>query len=524
MNNPKLRNIFTEQYYIGTIIEVNLNIAKINLHSNIKNKYNINNQDISPAGKVNQYVIIDCNDSAILCNIIKMEIDRNENDNLENKINKNISKQINATAIISYLGEYNLTNKQDFTQGIKHYPSISNRVYVATQDWIERCFKQTSQVDSGAINLGKIHNFEELDISIKKEDLFTHHMAIVGSTGSGKSTTLRRLIEEFINKSKNTKDKLILIDPSGEYETIVNSNNNDVEYSKDTWHIDKENITTEDWFALLRPSPGAQAPCLEQALQSYNKDNILSDKIKDLTSELNFGNLPPNRYRYSDIVTLIHRVKNMEQNPNMSWLFQQPPDNKTKESKDIITEIKKFLDEGDKTLYILDCSRLTSDNHSKEFFVNLLCRYLLKKKKEDYKSGSEKELTPLVLCIDEAHNFLNKFIHGETPYNLNAASLIAKEGRKYGLHICLATQRTRDLPEDILSQIGFIISHRLSNDEDINLAKKSLYNTNESILKALPSLPTGSAFIFSSNFKLPLQIQITQPESQSKSNNIKFNM
>ncbi|OPX24710.1 MAG: hypothetical protein B1H05_04720 [Candidatus Cloacimonas sp. 4484_140] len=44
--------------------------------------------------------------------------------------------------------------------------------------------------------------------------------------------------------------------------------------------------------------------------------------------------------------------------------------------------------------------------------------------------------------------------------------MIAKEGRKYGLNVCIATQRPRDIPEDVLSQIGTLIVHRLINDKE----------------------------------------------------------
>lgn len=57
--------------------------------------------------------------------------------------------------------------------------------------------------------------------------------------------------------------------------------------------------------------------------------------------------------------------------------------------------------------------------------------------------------------IDEAHQFLNKKIGDElNRFELDVFGNIAKEGRKFGLNVVIATQRPRDIPEDVLSQIG----------------------------------------------------------------------
>jgi len=73
---------------------------------------------------------------------------------------------------------------------------------------------------------------------------------------------------------------------------------------------------------------------------------------------------------------------------------------------------------------------------------------------------------PLIIFIDEAHLFLNKVIKDEysIEVELNSFERIAKECRKYGLYLCISTQRPRDIPEGILSQMGTFIVHRLIND------------------------------------------------------------
>lgn len=72
----------------------------------------------------------------------------------------------------------------------------------------------------------------------------------------------------------------------------------------------------------------------------------------------------------------------------------------------------------------------------------------------------------MLVFIDESHQFLNKSIGDDiSKMNLTAFGDIAKEGRKYGLNLVMATQRPRDIPEDVLSQIGTLIVHRLTNEK-----------------------------------------------------------
>lgn len=91
------------------------------------------------------------------------------------------------------------------------------------------------------------------------------------------------------------------------------------------------------------------------------------------------------------------------------------------------------------------------------------------------RQGAINHGAPLLVFIDEAHQFLNKRIGEETNrFELDAFGNIAKEGRKYGLNTIIATQRPRDIPEDVLSQIGTLIVHRLTNQLDQEIVKKPL--------------------------------------------------
>jgi DNA helicase HerA-like ATPase len=119
---------------------------------------------------------------------------------------------------------------------------------------------------------------------------------------------------------------------------------------------------------------------------------------------------------------------------------------------------------------------------------------------------------PLVVLLDEAHQFLDKSVGDEfSRTDLDAFGLIAKEGRKYSLTCVLATQRPRDIPEDVLSQMGMFIVHRLINERDRNVVEKACGDLDASAAKFLPTLGQGEAMVVGVSSPMPLPVSIRKP-------------
>ncbi len=126
---------------------------------------------------------------------------------------------------------------------------------------------------------------------------------------------------------------------------------------------------------------------------------------------------------------------------------------------------------------------------------------------------------PTTPCVsDEAHQFLDKQLGDEASrYCLDAFGLIAKEGRKYGLTICLSTQRPRDIPEDVLSQMGTLIVHRMINDRDREVVERASGDIDRSAAAFLPNLGPGEAVIIGVDIPVPLAVQIDRPNAEPQS-------
>ncbi|WHL27113.1 ATP-binding protein [Pseudomonas juntendi] len=130
---------------------------------------------------------------------------------------------------------------------------------------------------------------------------------------------------------------------------------------------------------------------------------------------------------------------------------------------------------------------------------------------------------PLITILDEAHNFLGKTVGNEDDLqNLDAFELIAKEGRKYGLNICLATQRPRDITEGVLSQMGTLLVHRLTNDRDREVVERACGEIDRSAAAFLPNLKQGEVAMVGVDFPIPVTIQIAKPTQPPKSDGPSF--
>jgi len=104
-----------------------------------------------------------------------------------------------------------------------------------------------------------------------------------------------------------------------------------------------------------------------------------------------------------------------------------------------------------------------------------------------------------------------------TKFPLDSFELIAKEGRKFCLNICIATQRPRDIPDGVLSQMGTMLVHRLTNEKDREVVEKASGDIDRSAAAFLPTLAPGQAVIIGVDFAIPFTVQVSKPEQEPDS-------
>jgi len=115
---------------------------------------------------------------------------------------------------------------------------------------------------------------------------------------------------------------------------------------------------------------------------------------------------------------------------------------------------------------------------------------------------------PVHLILEEAHRYVSE---RPSRFAIDAGitfQRIAKEGRKYGAFLMVASQRPSELSKTVLSQCSNFIIHRIQNPDDLSQIKQMTPFISETVLKRLPSLPKQHALIFGSAVKIPTTFRV----------------
>lgn len=419
--------------------------------------------------------------------------------------------------------------------------------------------KQINNVRKGQelqICLGSLQSDNPVEVLFPPEDLYGRHLAVLGATGGGKSWSLARILEE----SCNFRSKIILFDASGEYESLdggvthvsVGTSSNPKEK---TVAVPYYHLRETDLYAIFKPSGPSQGPKFRAAIQSLklallapvlsadgtilkahrSKVDFERERARNMAkldsayNEFDIRHLPnqiqnecvdpqrspteplvwgaPNSIDLSYCVPLVNRIQDMINSPNLAAIFRP------KGIPSLFEELNNFL--GDKEARVLRISLkyLPFEYNTREIVGNAIGRFLL----EMARRGKFVE-NPILVALDEAHQFLTKALRDNNEnFPLDAFGLIAKEGRKYALSIIISTQRPRDIPEDVLSQVGVFLIHRLTNDHDLGVIERASGAINHKTMEVVPRLVPGQCVLVGVGIDEALFIKMHTPRNRPES-------
>lgn len=129
---------------------------------------------------------------------------------------------------------------------------------------------------------------------------------------------------------------------------------------------------------------------------------------------------------------------------------------------------------------------------------------------------------PILLVYEEAHKYVPNSDLAKFRSSRKSIERIAKEGRKYGITLLLATQRPSELSETIFSQCNNFIAMRLTNPNDQIYVKKLLPDTLGNLIDKMPSLKAGEALLIGESVVIPSIVQIDPCNTPPSSNDIPF--
>jgi hypothetical protein len=515
-------------------------------------------------GEVGEFVLIEGQINLLLGRVVEIHLPESDRRSVDASHSKVID--LDAVGTIQLLGSVAMDSLH-VTAGVESYPRLGDRVYAAPHNFVAdlpSLMEPEGDPESKVLlKIGSIDVAFESSVSIRPEKLFGRHCAILGTTGGGKSWTTARIIEECLKY----RSKIILLDATGEYRGFSGPFvrhfhlGNPVNMAADSLprSLPPTCFIESDFIALFEPAGKVQGPKMRAAMRSLRlaklvpaaasngiikkidqpKGSVIAAeqkagvaaKLDDPRQEFDVGKLNaqieqecvyPDGFgigkgvkdsakwggdsgEVSYCLSLMSRISAVLSSPSFSCVFNSA-------DPVLVGEIDAFITNDNRLLRIC-LSGVPFEFKAREIVANVIGRHLLNMARSGSFSAS-----PVVVVVDEAHNFLGRQIGGEDAVaRLDAFELIAKEGRKFGLNVCLTTQRPRDITEGVLSQMGTLVVHRLTNDRDRLVVERACGEIDRSASSFLPNLKPGEAAIVGADFPIPLTIQIFPPKAQPKS-------
>lgn len=415
-------------------------------------------------------------------------------------------------------------------------------------------------------------------VAVNGNRFFNKHIAIVGSSGSGKSHTVAKILQKA-TEIKGTgyiglnNSHIAIFDIHSEYSSAFPAAN----------ILGVDQLILPYW---LLNSEELEELFLDTDANDHNQRNVFREAIV-LNKKHNFSGDENARERihfdsplYFDIEEVLNYIKNRnnekkDKDNNIHWLdgdefvfsedtahrlfkgeltpkgtsatgtlngklinfinrfenkiFDKRLDfivgNKVKKVsfEDTLKAVTGYKNKSKANVTIFDVSGIPFEVLS--ICVSLISRLLFEvgyyNRKLRKKIGKEQNM-PILVVYEEAHKYAPKSGLSKYRASKEAIERIAKEGRKYGVTLLLASQRPSEISETIFSQCSSFISMRLTNKDDQNFVKRLLPDTVGDITNILPSLTEGEALLIGDAVSVPSLIKVDKCDLPPSSTDIKY--
>jgi DNA helicase HerA-like ATPase len=412
-----------------------------------------------------------------------------------------------------------------FERGVSSFPLLGNPVYLATPEDLKAIF---ATYQEGNFSPGTMSVAGAGRLYADPNKLFSKHVAIFGSTGSGKSCSTASILQK-VQQFQNCH--IILMDLHGEYEPAFAEQGNIIKITElelPYWLMNFDELV-ETFVDENESSAHNQMMVLKEAvLDSKRGKNLplkdyltidtpvffdfleVSARMRSLDTERTLsGREGP---FYGQFTRFLVRLESKLTDRRYEFLFRP----KKYRSSDTFGELltKLFgLDTG-KHVTILDLSRVPFDVIN--VLVSLLGRVIF-----DFNLWNTARVDfPVLVVFEEAHTYLST--SGRSVAARKTVERIAKEGRKYGVSCMIVSQRPSEISETITAQCNNFIAMRLLNPHDQNYVRKMVPDALASLIDTLPTLQQGEAFFIGDAVAIPSRAMIDMPSPTPASADVKF--
>ncbi|WP_404711158.1 ATP-binding protein [Sphingomonas sp. MMS24-J13] len=382
----------------------------------------------------------------------------------------------------------------------------------------ERDLAQVYATDSRPhITIGTVEQTAGIRAALYVDPLLSRHFAIVGSTGTGKSSSTALILHRICDAAP--AGHILMIDPHGEYAAS---------FSDRGAVFDVGNLALPYWLMnsaehaeILVTASGPEGQvdrdilgkCLlaararnraAEGLTRLTVDSPIPYILSDLGSILaqEMGKLDKGGVGAAPYMRLKARLDEIKADPRYAFMFSGML--VADSMADTLARLLRLPGEG-KPIAIIDLSGVPSEITS--VVVALLGRLIFDH--AIWSRGSDRR--PVLLVCEEAHRYVPA--EGWAPARA-VLERIAKEGRKYGVALGLISQRPSDLAEGVLSQCGTIVAMRLNNEHDQRKVRAAVPEGARGLIDAIPALRNREAVVVGEAVAIPIRLAFDDLEPE----------
>ncbi len=463
---------------------------------------------IAMAGQVGSQVKMRVGQSWLIASIRRMALDRNDANSI--------------IADIDFLGEGeedSLTGSiRHFRRGVTRYPAPGTEIHPVSALDMREIYAAD---DRPHVQIGTVYPTSDTRAALYVDSMLGKHFALLGSTGTGKSTSAALILHRICDLSP--QGHIVMIDPHGEYGAAFATNG--AIFDVNNLALPYWLMNFEEHCEVFVTSEGADrtqdSDILAKCLLAARSKNRLAEQIGRLTVD------SPIPYLLSDLTNILQtemgkldkgtnslpymrlktKIDEIRADPRYSFMFSGML--VADSMQDFLAKIFR-LPAHDKPISIIDVSAMPSEITAT--VVSVLSRLVF-----DYAIWARSEpQRPILLICEEAHRYIPSSTTGGGQAVRKILERIAKEGRKYGISLGLITQRPSDLAEGVLSQCGTIISMRLNNDRDQAFVKAAMPEGARGFLDSIPALRNRECIICGEGVAVPIRVSLDDLEAERR--------
>lgn len=342
-----------------------------------------------------------------------------------------------------------------------------------------------------SLKIGNLINQDTIEVGIDINKMVSRHLAILAMTGAGKSNTVSVIIDGLLKHN----GCMLIFDMHSEYvdakfingkvnviQPMINPRN--MEFSEILKLANIKNAPIQERY-FRQAFFEANTKLKEGVAESSNFIELLKISLQKMYD------LAENASEKNKIMDVINKIEDL--NIKYDRLLNT-------HVGDILSEIKLGM------ANVLDLGQV--DENTAEVLVAHILRKSLRSRKDYVKNGNEDALSyPIFFIVEEAHILAPQ---NRNPISKYWITRIAREGRKFGLGLCLVSQSPKSVDAETLSQANNMIILRLVEPKDQKHVQSASESLSEDLVNQLPSLNIGEALLLGLMTRIPTLVKIDE--------------